>query len=783
MPEFNKAEDVEQICYQMRLSDFPRGLDRSRIDELFNGFPPYTDQEVQENQIEVNVNFLESTRIAHDARSQFYSAFIKPGKYFTAHTDGGAASKRAEYSKKVTNHINHIMQRSLPYFEKFRSTFALDVLHGVGPGAWPDGDQWCPEPIGMSDVLIPARTYLTMRNLPFFALYRSYTAMELMKLTRGPKMDPGWNMPLVDACLEWIDKETMQLMGSNWPEVWSPEKASERVKGDGGFYVGDQVPTIDCWDFYFYDDSDKEAGWNRRVILDSWAMPQASAGGSLKTLTRKQGAIYNRRTDKGQKGFDSSFLFNPGKRKFASDRSEIVSFQFADLSAVAPFQYHSVRSLGYLLYAVCHLQNRLRGKFTECVFETLMQLFRVKSMDDVQRALKLNLVNKGFIDDTITPVPAGDRWQPNMELVQLGLKELVQIITSNSSSYVQSQNYSQDKVEKTAFQVMAEANATTSLTSVALTQAYRYQEFEYYEILRRFMKKDSSDPEVKKFQAMCLRDKVPEKLLVAEAWQLESERVMGGGNKTLEMAIANQLMEWRDKFDPDPQRKILYDATLALTDDPGRAELLVPDEPVRVTDAVHDAQLAAGTLMLGLPVALKTGMNHIEYVETLLVDMALLIQKATQQGNMMSPNDLTGLQNMAQHIGQHLQIMAKDEQQKQMVKELGGKLSKLMNLLKGFAQRLQQQMKSQQGNGQGGNGDAQKEMVKIQSAMALAKIKQQNTRESHAQRTAQRQIQFEQQLKQEAQKHQMEVQAEDLKTAAEIQRNRLKSLNEPPSSQ
>jgi len=40
-----------------------------------------------------------------------------------------------------------------------------------------------------------------------------------------------------------------------------------------------------------------------------------------------------------------------------------VAFQFADLSAVAPFRYHSVRSLGWLLYAVINLQNRLRCKF------------------------------------------------------------------------------------------------------------------------------------------------------------------------------------------------------------------------------------------------------------------------------------------------------------------------------------------------------------------------------------------------------------------------------------
>lgn len=751
----------------MRQSDFTRGLNRARINDLFNGCPPYSAEEVEANGINVNVNYLESTRISHDARTQFYGAMLKPGNYFKATTDMGPQHKQAARSAIVTKEMNRIMKRSLRYFECFRSKFALDVLHGIGPSGWEDQEHWCPDAIDIADVMVPSNTLLTLKNLPFIAIYRSFTARELIKLTRGPRVDPAWNKPLVEACIEWIDKETTALMGSNWPEVWSPEKAAERVKGDGGFYVGDQVPTIDTWDFYFWDDSGKHSGWKRRMILDSWSTPAATGTGYQ--MSQKTGDAY--KTGKGQ------FLYNPKDRVFADNLSNIVTFQFADLSSVAPFRYHSVRSLGFLLYAVCHLQNRLRCKFNESVFESLMMYFRVKTMEDVQRALKVELANKGFIDDAIQFIPAAERFQVNSNLVELGLRENAGIIQSNSSSYTTNPDKADDSREKTAFQVMSEMNSMTSLVSAALMQAYSYQTYEYREIFRRFCRKGSTDPDVIKFRGAVLKQGVPENMLREEAWDLEPERVMGGGNKSLEMAIAQQLMQYRNLYDPEPQRQILRDVTLAITDDPARADQLVPEEQQKVTDAVHDAQLAAGSLMMGLPVAVKTGINHIDYVEAMTANMAIIIQKAMQSGGMATPDQITGLQNMAQNISQHIEIIAQDESQKDLVKKFNDQLSKLMNLVKAFAQRLQEQMKKQaQQNGKQGDPAA---MAKIQATMMQAKAKMDNTRESHAARTAQRQLSWEREEMMKQKQTQAEIARENMRTAAEISNSRLKALSEP----
>lgn len=766
---FDDFAAVDQVCYDLKLGDYPRARNRARINDLFNGLPPLTDEEAEKQNVKVNFNDLTATVQGHDARSQLYSAFHKTGNCFTLRTDMGTKHKRTERGIVATKEANRILNRSLPYYECRRSKLALDVLHGVGPACWNGPEKWCPDPLGIEDVLIPAGTFLTMSNLDRFALYRSYSYPELVRLTNGPDVDPGWDKTMLEAIKKWFKEKAAELMGNNWPAVWSPDKLAEGVKEDTGFYMGDRLPTLDVFDFYFWSDEKDGDGWYRRIILDAWNTPLMASGGGF-GMQRRHGELFKK----------DGFLYTSGDRKVADKWSEIVSFQFADLSAVAPFRYHSVRSLGWLLFATCMWQNLLRCKFNEHVFENLMQYFRVKSFDDYQRALKVELINRGFIDETIQMVPQSERWQINYQIVDAAFQQWDSLIKRSSASYYQRGADPQDKTRKTAQQYMGEVNATASLVGMAFEQAYRYQAGEYNEIKRRFMRWPSTDPEVNKFRANCLRQGIPESMLKdPDAWDLEPERTMGAGNKTIEVGVANWLMEHRPLYDPEPQQEILRQATLLVTDDPAFTNRIVPEKPVKITDAVHDAQLTAGVLMGGLPVSIKTGMNHIEYVETMLMDFDLLVKGVEKRGGMATAQEIFGFQNLAGHIAGHIQIIAQDEGEKQRVKQYQDTLAQLLNMVKAYAQRLQEQKAK-------GNGQLQmdpKDAAKIQATQVGAQVKAQSAKESHAARTAQRQIAFEQKMRHDEEKHKLEVAATDLKTASEIRQNRLRSLNEPKSDE
>lgn len=751
--KFTDAHVCEDVVWQMKLADHGRARNRARINELFDGAPPFSPEAVKDNNITTNVNFLEPTQLAQDGRRQFYNAMLKPGNYFSVTLDCGPAHKRGEWSRIITREINKQMKRKLPYMESLRSRFANVVLHGIGPVMWEDKEMWCPEPLGIEDVLVPARTLVSLKNLSFFAVFRSYTVEQLHRMTTGPRVDPGWNKGLVKKAIEWGAKQGLKSLSNQ--DFYSPEKLQERLKSDLGFYASDTVPTIDCYDFYFYDDADKESGWNRRIVLDGeW-------GGGIGNGVENSKPALPSQTKIGIRG---EFLYDSGKRKYADKLEQIIHFQFGDLSAVAPFRYHSVRSLGFMLFAICHLQNRLRCKFSDAVFENMLQYFRVHNIEDAERTLKINLIDKGIIGNDVEFIKQADRWKVDGNLIQAVLGHNREIMGANSAGFTHDYDFGKEQTEKTATQVTAESQASTALVGAMLSQAYAYQVFEYREDARRFCRKNSKDPDVRKFRLECLTADVPEDYLNVERWEIEPERVLGAGNKMLELNIADRLMAARNLYDPEPQRAILRDFTLAVTDDPSRTERLVPEQPVAVTDSVHDAQLVAGTLMQGLPVGIKTGMNHIEYVDTLLAYMGMLIQRIEQSGGMATQDQIMGLQNMAQHVAQHIQIIAQDPNEKQRVKQYGDALSKMMNMVRAYQQRLEEQAQKQNGHAR---PDPEK-MAKLEAQQAMAQAKVQNTRESHAEKTAQRRVSFEEKQQQSADKHKLDLQKKEIEAEIEL---------------
>jgi len=769
----------------MRLSDYWRGTNRALIDMAANGAPPFTPEEAEANGIEVNFSDLSMCRSAHDARSQMANAFIKPGNYTRWTTDMGDPNKRGDWGAIATRESNRIMKRSIPYFEKYRSTFALSTLHGIAPGVWANPDIWRPRSVGIDDVLIPGGTTLDMDDLPFYAIRHSWTAPQLIRMIRRPNVDKGWNIPLAEACLEWIDQQTTLLQSSIYPDMWSPEKQAERMKSDGACYAADCAPSLRVFDFNFWDDRGNVAGWRRRIIIDAWSDP-TMAGGKVISGTRSLDRPFS-------KEFKNQFLYTSGDDIYSNSRQEVISFQFADLSAVAPFKYHSIRSIGFLLYAVCHIQNRMRCKFTESVFEALMMYFRVKSEEDLQHALKVKMWNRGFIDETLQFIPANERFQVRADLVELGLRMNDQLIADSSSSYNQNANHSPDQTEKTKFQVMAEVNAAQSLVSAGMLQAYQYQEAgEDREIQRRFLRINSADPEVRTFRANCLRQGVPEEILTPEAWDCTHERVLGTGNKTQEMQISQFLMDNFQKFDPEPQRQILHNVTTAVSDNAALADQLVPLKGVPVSDSRHDAQLAVGTLMMGLPVDVKLGLNHVDYCQELLKAMALICKKINDSGGVATQEQIEGLVNCGHAVEAHLKIIGQDEDNKALTKQIGDVLGRVMNQVKSFAQRLQQQREAE--SKQNGNGGIAPEAQAKVAAIALqAQTKAQLAKDSHAEKTAQRRISFEQknaqdsekhrqQLEQEAQRQKVSIAGEDLKVASQIHQEKARAENEPPPS-
>ena len=765
MNRFSSPAKLTSLIWDMRNADLPRSSNRARIDELFNGNPPYTSAEVAKNRIDINCNFLESTQIAHNARRQYSNAFLKPGNFFAVRLDSGPIHKRQEWGEIITEQINHQMKRgpsALHYRESLRNVFAQVVIHGIGPAEWSSKYNWVPDMHMLSDIQIPSRTLLTMENLSYFSIFRRYTAEQLWKMTHGPKVDKAWQMPVVDQCLAWAAKQYGQTRTNNDTQ-YNPERWQEDIKSDSGWYGSDQVPTIDCQDFYYLSDEGKNHGWRRKIVL---ACPEGVADG------------------KNFMGENGTFIYDAGERKYADRLDQIIHFQFADGSVVAPFRYHSVRSLGFLLYSICHLQNRLRCRFNSHVFESLLQYFRVSNPQDAERLQKVDLVNLGIIPDGLTMVPINERWQINGDLVGAAMQLNRQSMEDSSASSTQDFDFAKDQKEKTATQYIGEANATSAMVGAMLQEAYGYQEFQYREIGRRFCIPNSRDASARAFRKECLSRGVPEAFLNVERWNIAAERVIGAGNKQLELAQTGMLMQQYNRFDPDSQRIILRNFAFAAVDDAALANELVPLQKDQINGTKSFAQTAMGALMQGLPVQPPPGTNRIDVVETWLASLASIVQGVEQSGGVPTQQVLTGELNTAAAIEQQIALIAQDPEEKERVKEYSDDLSKLQNLIRAHEQRFQEQQGQQQD--QQAEGDKAKIVSAAITAQAMAKMKE----EAHAQKLAQKQQSFDQKISHQdisaqvqnastLKKTETDVAAKDLTTAAEIHREAMQPEPKP----
>lgn len=768
--KFDSVGRLEQVVWQCRLADLPRGENRAILNRLYNGGTPFDENKAEENNIQINRNFLEGTNTLAQARTQWNNAFLKQKNYFSVALDSGDPAKRQEWGHIITTEINRQLKRSRAQMEQTRAEGANALLHGIAPSLFKDRRCPVPTPVPVSSLMISSETDIDFENLEYFAVFREWTPYQLWQMTHGSKVDKGWSMPAVEAKLKYMATQYQKELSSTAYQ-FMPERIEELIKQEGGFWGSDAVPTVDAWDCYFREADDGE-GWYRRVFLD-WEI------GDMQLESYGQ--------DMPKSSNPNGFIYTSGKRKYANSLGEILQCQFADCSAVAPFKYHSVRSLGWMIWGLCDLQNRLRCKFSESIFEQLMWFFRVSSQQDFQRIKKAMFTHMGVIPSGVSFLTANDRFKPDAALIELSMKQNRQTMGESASTFTQDFDEGRDK-EMSATEVMARVNKSSALMGGMLTLAYEYSKYKYREQSRRFCIANSPYRMTRDFRVACLKKGVPAKMLNHERWDIEPDKALGDGNKILEMAIVQFLQGIRKNLGPDAQRRVDHMSIVSATDQPALAEELAPLEgQQKQTPSMHDAQLATDRILRGLEYKPTPEMVPEDYVLVWLHDLGNLVQQAQQNGQMATMEQIQGFGNLAEHISVFLQIMAGDDTLKDKVRQYGDALGQITNIVKGFAQRLQKQQQAAAGSN--GNGIDAKTAATLKGKMLIDQAKAQNLMQSHAMRTAQKQAQFEldqnrkdkelnQRLRREGQQHVLDLGAERARTVQELQHNRLKSLQE-----
>jgi hypothetical protein len=725
--EFSIPQKVFDVCKTMQDIETLRGSDRSKINSLFNGQRPYSKEDESKYQIQINVNWGEGKRIMLDANRQLDNALLHPGILFNCALEEGKVDKRDGWSTIFTNLIHKPLQRGK---SGKRHRFLVSArnktvcMHGVGAILWPNDYRWMGRFVPLEDLLIPTDTYCDFSNMRYFAVNLYLSPGEFADMTVGDSVAKGWDEKMCKDILDEQKNLYTESTSSTWRD--QPEAMKQIHDQNRGYYYSDKVPTIKLRRFY-YQEVDELNQWYQLVVLRE--------------------SIGKVSTDK--------FLYENKDAVFATDIDQILNVQYGDGNLIAPLKYHSVRGLGVDLFAPVETLNRLRCDFVQAVFEHMKMYFKIQDPADRDRLKQVVLQQFGFIPDGLTVVPRTDRHQIDAALVDNAMAQMRGIMQENSASFVKDVNTGQEK-EMTAFETNARLNQSSVMVNGMLQNMYLQEGHYYEEIVRRFCYRESADKEVKQFRADCIKQGIPEELMVADKWRVTPERVLGGGDRTLAQQEAQWLMQNKNIYDPKSQTMILRLATSTMLNDPAKALMLVPTAPVNATEGTYAAENVFGTMMQGIQVSLRTGIDQIGYIETLLKMMGAVIQRISSTNNVGTPEELVGLVTVSQNVGQHMMILAGDEKEKQRVKQYGDAMGKLINEIKGFAQR-QAQAKGHQGQ----QGDP-KEAAKVQAIGLKAQVGAQIKQKQFEAKQRERMIEFE-----------LDQSRENMRLIAEIKRTDL----------
>jgi hypothetical protein len=681
---FKDPPSIKAAVDAMNTAEQPRSVNRARIISLFNGNPPNTPEEARALNLSTNVNFMEPVKIAHAARGVFYQAFVDVENQLQITIPDAACGEPDQlqvWQNWITEKINGYLNDNCEYADTQREKFGQVALLGVGPVMWPTRNAWFPVSIPMSDLRIPTKTKRNMTNLDQFAVRVNYTFAQLAESIKGDKFDPGWKKDVVAK----ISKQEMlnhySGIGNNQQidiTNWDAEKCVELIRENSGYWASDAVPVVMGWDFYYKNDDGK---WDRRIIMDN---------------------------------FPQEYIYSADN--YAKDLKEFVHFQYGDGNNSAPFLFHSIRGLGFMLYAVLQITNQTRCRIVESANRDMMMLWKNVGSGDRERIQSLQLSDLGIIPEGLSIVPANERYSGNPTLATGVLGQLRQLAAEHSTAFTQDIDANGSR-PMTAQEVLARRNTVMTMTNAVLNQAFSLEHQADHEMVSRIFRDE-------KFLRDAAKDQIPKAIFTDKKWKVKRNRAIGSGDRTMQQTMAASLLAIIDRLDPEAQRLVLRIYVEAFSDVPGTGYQIVPPVQNNNTTSREKASFAWGTLMDGQKPIISGALNLKEFVDTLITMLMGKVNVLLSTDDIPSVDTLNGLAMAIAFTGEYVQQIARDPSAREIVKVAGDMLGRIEKQV--VAWNAQDQQRKQESSG---TEDAEVQAIQMSAqAKAMADVELANVK-------------------------------------------------------
>lgn len=597
------------------------------------------------------------------------------------------------------------------------------------------------------------------------------------------------------AALFFHEVDGVKWTAGGLDSFWVPKNTKASEAATPVIFARRMTPIADLWEKVEDEAAAKDMGWNLDVAKK--AMCSAYKGGAEIVEWGSEWAALQtelKNNDLGCSYTDAQEV--PIIHMFVKERSGKYShYQFVEsLSEETRYLYerpeafdkapdafiyflanngngplHSIRGLAYRMFPVIAESNKLRCSMIDglkLAMAILMQSDNAEDMDDL--AILVNGPTAWIPPDAKLP----DRGAlPNLAQQAMPvLEDLRRVLGSTTGQYSPRPSVGEGQ-DRTRFDLLAQIESSTSLTTSAINVFYRSFGRFLNAILRRVQALDPAEladsgdhPEVLEFYQDLEASGTPAEA-VKSMKELIPVKALGLGSPSQRLAAMAALTQLSGRFDEVGRR--MFDRMIAASYvGHDQVDALIPRNPVpRPTIDNSIAELEHAALRFR-DVAIKPTDMHATHAQ---VHLGILVPEfqiiADPNGSAQKDmddrvEDVQYVQRALTHINAHIDQLREDPSRDMLVGQLDDQVGQISAAWKRLADQLQSEISDSQASQAGQEGISPEAQAKLEKHRQEMQFAQENFDQAYRQREQDfaqkqrlRQIQTDQRLKGQIQTH------------------------------
>jgi hypothetical protein len=626
---------AEGIFASLQRADESSNVNRSRVQAMFDGAPPYDPAVLRStNQSSrCNLNFGEAQRFLDLATSGYVDLVDSVNTLVQVETRAGEPGARMRNDTIVAEELTRALRDWPEFYGTYLRLVNQFLMHGIGVAYFEDERDFRFRACGLSDFLIPRQTQASEHSIEVACARRNYMVHELYKFIENPDLaaQRGWDVEEVRRVIRTATTQASGQRNTDWEDL-------QRELKNNDLYTGIRANIVQ--------------------VVNMWVR---EFDGSVSHF------MFSENTPK-------SFMLQRVSR-FPDPEQAYLLFSYG---VGTNGTYHSVRGLGHRIYNHVQTSNRLQCQLVD----SAMMSSSIMLVPETPRALNdLSLAYYGPY--SVLP--------PNFRVVEKGVPNLAQSVEPALNNIARQLNDNLDFYNsggalrgspyRSKMQVQAELEQATRLTSSQLNQFYASWRRLLRECVRRLVNGAKSDFAVREFYTRCAERGVSADIIRSlDHAKTVATRAVGFGNatnRTAALADIEQLMPMLDEFG---KRNVVFDRVAARVGYENAVRYVQQPEEPRPPGEAKIAELENSVLSAGQQVSVQPGELHETHLAAhlpVLVQMASAIDSGEADLLQVAPI----MQVFNEHCAQHLQALAEDptalavvNETKQVLQQVGQKL-------------------------------------------------------------------------------------------------------------